>query len=276
MIRVKLTLEYNGARFHGWQTQTRRADEDDPEVGEETEATFAATTFRTVQSVLETALASLYQQPLVALGAARTDTGVHALGQVASILIPEDRGPAAHQLADALNTRLPEDLAVLNAASMPMEFHPIRDARGKRYRYTIVNRRSPSPLRGDQAWHVSYKLNDDAMRAAAAFLLGRHDFAPLAANLRNIQKARLAAGKKPLSTLRELRRLDITRQGMLVHFDAECDGFLYRMVRIITGSLMEVGRGRFPPEWLADVLAGQAERGSTAPPHGLTLMDVLY
>ena len=199
------------------------------------------------------------------VGASRTDAGVHALGQVASVSTPEPLVPAV--VLAALNARLPRDIRVLAARAAPEGFDARRAARLKRYGYLLNTDRVPSPFRRGFAWHVGRALDAGAMARAAAPLRGKHDFAAFCA----------APGRErdPVCTVRAVRVVERRGQvGVLVSADA----FLHHMVRNVVGSLVEVGLGRRPAAWVAEVLTGRDRRaaGPTAPPHGLYLLRVRY
>ncbi len=243
---LKLVLAYDGTAFHGWQRQAG---------------------LRTVQAELEQALQRVLRHPLAVHGASRTDAGVHARGQVATVLT--ETSIPVENVRRAVGHRLPEDLAIVHAAEAPREFHPARDARGKLYRYRIFNRRArPAPgLVQPYVWHVWYALDLDRLQAAAAALVGTHDFAGFA-----------SAGSPRASTVRTIRRLEVLRRYDEVVLDVEGDGFLYNQVRNIVGTLVEVGRGHWPVERMREVLTTCDRRraGPTAPPQGLCLQWVQY
>jgi tRNA pseudouridine38-40 synthase len=246
MPSFRLTLEYDGRDFEGWQLQPGAR--------------------RTVQRTLEEAVRRVTGQALRVAAASRTDAGVHAEGQVAALRgeIPLD----ARTLARALNGVLPRDVAVVAAERAPDGFDPRRDARAKLYRYRLWNGASPSPLRAGRTLRVERPLALAPMRQAAAILRGTHDFA-------SFQAARSGAR----TTVRSLSRLDVVTlgPGELALF-VEGDAFLRHMVRILAGTLLEVGRGRRGPEGLSAVLAARDRRaaGPTAPAHALTLVRVSY
>ncbi len=199
------------------------------------------------------------------IGASRTDAGVHALGQVASVSTRERLAPAVAMAA--LNARLPRDIRVLAARAAPEGFDARRAARLKRYGYLLSTDRVPSPFLRGFAWHVGRALDADAMARAAAPLRGKHDFSAFCA----------APGRErdPVCTVRAVRVVARRGQiGVLVSADA----FLHHMVRNVVGTLVEVGLGRRPPGWVIEVLAGRDRRaaGPTAPPHGLYLLRVRY
>ena len=241
---VKLVLEYDGTDFRGWQRQS----ED-----------------RTVQQTLEEALAAQLSEKVSVVGAGRTDSGVHAAGQVASFRTTCTIPPEG--IAFGTNSRLPRDVAVLSAADVPPDFHAQRSATRKHYRYSILNRRVRSPLAGRTALEVAAPLDDARMVEAAAHLIGRHDYT----SFRN-------AGSVETSPVRTVSRLDITRSGEYLAIDVEGDGFLYKMVRNLVGTLMMVGVGKLTPVEAGWILEQRDRRraGPAAPAHGLCLVEVSY
>jgi tRNA pseudouridine38-40 synthase len=246
MATFKLTLEYDGAAFAGWQSQRERE--------------------RTVQGELLRALREITERPVRLVGAGRTDAGVHAEGQVAALSL--ETRLDAETLRRALNAKLPEDAAVVAAEPRPDSFDARRDAIAKRYRYQIWNGERRSPLRAARFWHVRERLDLEPLRLAAERLLGTHDFASFR-----------AAGSAVKTSTRTLHRIDVGgRPGAEVRLGFEGDGFLRHMVRNLVGTLVEVGLGRQPPAWIDAVLAARdrAAAGRTAPAFGLTLEWVRY
>ncbi|HEX7127109.1 MAG TPA: tRNA pseudouridine(38-40) synthase TruA [Thermodesulfobacteriota bacterium] len=246
---LKLTVEYLGAGFSGWQAQ--------------------ASGRRTVQGVLAEAVARVTGERAVVHGAGRTDAGVHALGQAASLVLERSAiAPAA--LRDAMNAVLPPDVSVRAVEEAPDGFHARKDAVAKRYRYLILVSPARSALWEGRAWHRRGPLDVDAMRRAASALVGTHDFSAF----------RASASEAP-TAVRTISRLaieaDPAAEGLL-RIEVEGDGFLMHMVRIIVGTLVEVGRGKLPAGRVSEILAGRDRRaaGPTAPAHGLYLVDVRY
>lgn len=248
---LRLTLEYSGARFAGWQIQ--------PDA-------------RTVQGELERALAEILREPIRVVGASRTDAGVHATGQTASFAARTAIG--CDRLLAGLNALLPDDVAISAVAEAPEGFHARFSALGKHYRYRILSRPARGPLCAADAWHVARPLDLDAMRAAAAALVGRHDF-----------HAFVSRPDGDGDCVRTLHRVDVSAEpllnpggGSLVLVDVVGESFLYKMVRTIVGTLAQVGRGTRPPAEVAGLLASRDRRraGPTAPAHGLTLVRVAY
>jgi tRNA pseudouridine38-40 synthase len=243
--RIKLTLEYDGTHYVGWQMQ-----ENGP----------------TLQGRLQRALAELFGQSITVTAAGRTDSGVHALGQVVHFDAPKALPMKAYWMG--LSGMLPDDIAVVAAEEMHPEFDARREASGKRYRYRISNRRMRSPLRRFTHWEIFQPLDLEAMRKGAQALVGDHDFA-----------AFRAADCQAKTTVRRLRRVEVSGAvGDELVIDVEGTAFLKHMVRNIAGSLADVGRGKRPASWIAEVLAAKDRTlaGQTAPPQGLTLVEVLY
>ena len=237
------TLAYDGTRFEGWQRQSRS---------------------RTVQGELEAALQKITGRKVKIIGAGRTDSGVHAESQVAHAAVRTRLSPAV--LQRALNAVLPPDILIRSIRTAPSAFHARYDARSKHYRYTIWNHPLRPLFERDRAHHVPDRLNLRAMRRAARALPGKRDFAAFGSPSRPRQ-----------STVRNLHRLSLRRQGPKILIDAEGNGFLYHMVRRIAGLLIQVGKGRWPPEAAGALLRGESERvAPTAPARGLCLVKVRY
>ena len=240
----RLTLEYDGTEFEGWQRQ--------PEG------------HRSVQAELEGALAAIAGIPVTVKGAGRTDAGVHAEGQLVAASFATRLAPGTP--GRALNAKLPADIAVSAVATAPDGWNPRFAATGKLYRYQIWNAASRSPLRARRWLHVSQELDLASMQAAAVSLRGKHDFASFQ-----------AAGSRVSDTVRSLARLEVAGMaGDAVTIEAHGDGFLRHMVRNLVGTLLEVGLGRRPASWTAEVLAARDRNaaGPTAPALGLTLVRV--
>lgn len=242
--RIKLLLEYSGTRYHGWQLQPNAV---------------------TLQGTLETCLARITNGPVRLHAAGRTDTGVHALGQVAhfdtasTITLPA--------LVRGANSLLPDDVVVRQAEDVPADFHARHAARRKIYTYVVHNHSVPSALRAPYAWHVPQPLDLPAMRAAARVLVGRHDFSAFRAASCTVRSSR-----RCLFCLRLIRHTE-----RLV-FVLCADGFLQHMARNIVGTLVAIGRGQIAADAMATILhAGQRQHaGPTAPAHGLFLVRVVY
>ncbi|HJU04738.1 MAG TPA: tRNA pseudouridine(38-40) synthase TruA [Nitrospiraceae bacterium] len=244
MATFKLTIEYDGTAYAGWQRQP-----DQP----------------TIQAALEAALCRITGARISVIGAGRTDAGVHALGQVASFRT--DRRMAPHEWMKALNAVLPSDISIRAADQAADDFHARHAARAKLYRYRILNRRERSPFEKGRAWHIRKRLDTDAMREAASPFVGRHDFSSF--------QGPQAGTKDPMC---HLQRLDITPTQAILCLDIEADRFLKQMVRSLVGTLVEVGLGKRPSHAMKDILIAKDRRaaGHTAPPHGLYLVRVVY
>lgn len=247
-LRFKLTIAYDGSGYSGWQVQTTG-------VG--------------VQQRIEEALLRLFPHAGRLHSSSRTDTGVHALGMVAHVEIPssEFKMPVP-KLALALNAHLPEDIRIMRAVRCRSDFHARFDAVGKQYRYLVWNHLALNPLIRHQAWLVTRPLDFELMDSASRQFLGTHDFVSFA-GVRNY---------KLQSTERTIWRCDIKRQGPLVTFVIEGDGFLYKMCRGIVGTLVQVGQRKFRPEDIRRMLESKDRRaaGMTAPAQGLILWKVFY
>ena len=245
MRTLKLTLAYDGTDYAGWQRQKNAL---------------------TIQHVVEEAFAHFTGgEPPTLSGAGRTDAGVHALGQVASVNVEFDHPASA--VMRALNVRLPGAIRVVGAVDAPVGFHARFNATGKLYRYRIARTPVASPFDRMFSWHVPWPLDLAAMRSVAAQLTGRHDFASFQ-----------ASGSGITATVRHVERLDLVEAGGELHLIAEGEGFLRQMVRIIAGTLVEVGSGQRDHASIPDVLAARNREaaGKTAPANGLTLVAVKY
>ena len=245
MPRYKLTIEYDGAPFSGWQIQADRV---------------------TVQGVLTAAVAALAGEHTLVQGAGRTDAGVHARAQVAHVDLARDW--ETDTIRDALNAHLrPHPVAVLAAELVPESFNARTSARKRHYRYDIVNRRADLALERGRAWRVPRPLNAEAMHRAAQQLIGRHDFTTF--------RAAECQARSPLKTL---DRLDVARDNDRIHVFAAARSFLHTQVRSMVGSLVMVGEGRWSADDLARALAAHDRTacGQVAPPDGLYLVQVDY
>ena len=241
----KLTVAYRGTDFSGWQRQHDK---------------------RTVQECIENALEKIWGVKISLQGSGRTDTGVHALGQVASF--NASRLHTDKVLQRALNANLPRDIRIVKCRLVSPAFHARFDALGKTYRYLIWNHPIQDPFTGDTHWYVPRPLDLGAMKRAARLLLGKHDFASFTSN----------PGYERATTVRTMRRASITRDKDILTFHFTADGFLYRMVRNLVGGLEKVGQGKMTVADFGKVL--HARSRSAAPPNapacGLYLMHVFY
>lgn len=248
MRSILLTIAYEGGAYAGWQVQPGQ---------------------RTIQAELEEALSRITGEAVRVIGSGRTDAGVHALGQVAGFRTASPLAPEVFQRA--LNSELPEDIAVVSAAEAVPDFHPIRDSVSKRYHYRIDDGPVRDVFARRHVWHYRRSLDEAAMAAGAVHLLGRHDFSSFE-----------TAGAERPDSIRTVSDISVVRGGdgtsRRITIEVEADGFLYNMVRAIVGTLVEVGRGAQPPDWVRQVLeaADRSLAGPTAPPQGLFLLWVKY
>jgi tRNA pseudouridine38-40 synthase len=241
---LKLVISYDGTRYCGWETQKNGL---------------------AVQEVIEKAIKKITGEAVTLEGSGRTDAGVHALGQVATFRLRHKMTPG--KLVLALNATIPEDVAVLDAAEVPADFHARFSATSKTYRYTILNDRVRRPLLLRQAYHFPQPLDSDAMNAAARSLVGTHDF-----------RAFAKEADRKRSCVRTIFRAEVAREGSLVTLEISGSGFLYNMIRIIAGTLIDVGLHRRGTDALEKLLQGgrRPHAGFTVPAHGLCLMRVEY
>ena len=244
MRRIKLIVAYDGTNYCGWQIQPNGI---------------------TVEEVLNKAICKLTSEQIAIIGASRTDSGVHSLGNVA-VFDTESRIPA-ERFAYALNQKLPDDVVVVSSEEVPGNWHPRYQNSRKVYEYHICNSKVPIPTRRLYQSFVSYKLDVDRMRTGAAYLLGEHDFAGFCCIRTNAK-----------STVRTIYQLDVKQNGDEVVIHVEGNGFLYNMVRIIAGVLIRVGRGYYEPEKVKELLDGKerTKEAITAPPQGLFLVEIQY
>jgi tRNA pseudouridine38-40 synthase len=241
---VRLTIEYEGTAYAGWQLQ-----DDQP----------------TVQAVVMMAIEKALGERVTVIGASRTDAGVHALGQVANFRTKSQM--AAWKIAHALNAHLPDDVAVTAAADVPFEFHSQYAAKGKHYRYRVRNDRYRSAVDRAFVHLVRNGLNLEAMRESAKALVGTHDFRAFATQIDAKQ-----------NTVRTMTRMEWSKDGPLLTLDVEGNGFLYNMVRTFAGTMLKIGGGAWPASQMAKILAGRDRKqaGPVAPAKGLTLVEVRY
>lgn len=245
MPRYKLTIEYDGTSFVGWQLQDGQLS---------------------VQEVLETAIKAFSGETIRTQAAGRTDAGVHALGQVAHFDLERDWDP--FRVSEALNYHLrPHPVAILSCEKVGDDFEARFSARSRHYEYRILNRRTRPALDDKRVWHVPVPLDADAMHAAAQTVLGQHDFTTF--------RAAECQAKSPIRTL---DRLDVSREGEMVVLRVSALSFLHHQVRSLTGSLKLVGEGKWPVEGLVEALAARdrARCGAMAPASGLYLVRVEY
>ena len=239
MKRIMLKVAYDGTDYCGWQIQPRD---------------------KTIESELNKHLSSLLQEDIRVIGASRTDSGVHALSNIA-VFDTNARMDAA-KVAHALNQRLPSDIRIQESREVPLTFHPRHCNSKKTYEYRIYNAPFENPITRRYAYFVYVPLDLDRMRRAASYLIGEHDF-----------KSFCVAKAKVLSTVRTIYDIRIEKQGDYISIFVSGNGFLFNMVRIIVGSLVKVGRGAWEPEYIEEILASRDRQkaGPTAPANGLTL-----
>ncbi len=244
MKRFKLTVAYDGTDYCGWQIQPNGI---------------------TVEEVLNRKLSELTGEKITVIGASRTDSGVHAMGNVA--VFDSDTSIPAERIAYALNREMPEDIVVVKSEEVPLDWHPRYPDTVTTYEYRILNREMPDPIRRRDTFFVSYPLDIGKMQEAAEYLRGRHDFKSFCNIKTDVE-----------DTVRTIYDLDVLRDGDLITIRISGNGFLYNMVRIIVGTLIRVGRGFYPPTRVKEILDAENREtaGATAPPQGLVLVKIVY
>lgn len=246
MRNIKLLIEYDGTNYIGWQFQLKFQG-------------------KSIQGMLQEKLEKIVCHKVKLNGAGRTDSGVHAKGQVANFFteskIPVDRIPLA------LSSMLPNDIVVKRAWEVSQDFHARYSAVEKTYRYTILNSPFNSAFEWRYCYHVRYTLDIDAMKKAIEYLVGTHDYSSFCNSGTMVKKF-----------TRTVKEGKLYQEGDLLYFEITGDGFLYNMVRIIVGTLIEIGRGRWAPEYMAKIIASKNRNmaGPTAPPQGLVMLKVVY
>lgn len=242
--RIMLTVAYDGTNYHGWQLQPN---------GE------------TIESVLNRELSGLLGENIAVIGASRTDAGVHSNGN-AAVFDTVTRIPA-EKISYALNQRLPEDIVVQESREVEADFHPRHCDSCKTYEYRILNRRFPLPMRRRDTYFYHYDLNVEHMRQAATYLVGEHDFKSFCSTAAVVE-----------TTVRTIYSLAVEREGDVIAIRVTGSGFLYNMVRIIAGTLIEVGNGKRAPEDMVEILdaCDRAAAGPTAPACGLTMLGIEF
>lgn len=245
MKRIKLTVAYDGTAYRGWQVQPNGI---------------------TIEEVLNQALSELLKESVSVIGASRTDSGVHGLGNVA-VFDTDSRMPA-DKMCFAVNQRLPEDVRVIKSEEVPLDWHPRKQNCTKTYEYKILNCRIEVPTRRLYAHFCHYPLDVEKMRQAAGYLIGEHDFASFCASNHQAEE-----------TVRTLYDISVEKgNDDIVTIRLSGNGFLYNMVRIIAGTLIKVGSGVYPPEYVKEILDARDRKyaGDTAPARGLTLVGIEY
>jgi tRNA pseudouridine38-40 synthase len=244
MRNIKLLIEYDGTNYAGWQRQKNAIS---------------------LQQTLENSIKSITGEKIEATGCSRTDSGVHAKGFVCNFYtcstIPEDK------YREAINSKLPQDIIVLKSEEVVQDFHARYSCVGKTYSYTVLNREVGSALMRNTAYHYKYKLDMESMRRGAEHIIGTHDFSAF----RNL-------GSSVKTTVRTVTKLDLQREGQCIKFLVSADGFLYNMVRIIVGTLLQVGIGKISSEEVKFILESgdRSFAGPSVPPQGLCLEEVNY
>lgn len=243
-MRVQLKVAYDGTNYHGWQLQPNGI---------------------TIESVLNQALSDLLGETITVTGASRTDAGVHSLGN-AAVFDTNTKIPA-EKISYALNQRLPEDVVIQESKEVAADFHPRRCNSRKTYEYRILNRKFPDPTRRSNTYFYHYGLNVDKMRQAAGFLVGEHDF-----------KSFCSIHTSAETTIRKINEITVSKEDDLICIRISGNGFLYNMVRIIAGTLVEVGNGRLKPEDVERILneKDRSLAGPTAPACGLTMIGIEF
>lgn len=244
MRRIFLEIAYDGTNYSGWQVQNNAVS---------------------VQETIDRALSEWLSEEIHTIGASRTDAGVHAKGNVA-VFDTKSQIPA-DKFAVGLNSRLPDDICIQESFEVPMEFHPRFTETVKTYEYKILNRKFPDPTRRNDSLFYYGRLDVDAMNEAASYLVGPHDF-----------KSFCAVNHDAKTTVRNIYSAIVDKKGDMITFQITGNGFLYNMVRIIAGTLIEVGKGRIRPENIKNIMEARDRQkaGPTAPAHGLTLVEIEY
>ncbi|MCI9122910.1 MAG: tRNA pseudouridine(38-40) synthase TruA [Eubacterium sp.] len=244
MKRIKLTVAYDGTNYHGWQVQPNGI---------------------TIEEVLNQALTKLLKEPITVTGASRTDAGVHALGNVA--VFDTDTRIPPDKISYALNQRLPEDIVIQDSCEVSPDFHPRHCDSRKTYEYKIVNRTFPLPLRRHDTLFFYRALNVENMRRAADYFIGTHDF-----------KSFCSVHTQAETTVRTIYELTVAKEQDILTIRVCGSGFLYNMVRILAGTLLQVGTGERQPDQIPAVLEAcdRMAAGPTAPAHGLTMVGIQF
>jgi len=241
---LRLTISYDGTDFVGWQTQPG---------------------FRTVQETIQKSIEKITNQNITLYASGRTDTGVHAIAQVANFRV--DTSISEAKLLTSLNALLPEDISISEIIEVPYDFHSVKDAIKKHYRYVIKQSVIPDPLYRRYSYRVKYELDHQKMHNASQYLIGTHDFQCFESEWPN-----------RLNSIRTIYRASINRMGPWIWFNIEGNGFLYNMVRSIAGTLIEIGRGTWPEDKIPELIRLKERKlaGPTAPANGLFLVKVSY
>lgn len=244
MKRVKLIVAYDGTNYCGWQIQTNGL---------------------TIEEVLNIRLSELLKEDIQVIGASRTDSGVHAMGNVA-VFDTNTRIPA-EKISYALNQRLPEDITIQNSCEVPIDFHPRHCNSVKTYEYRILNKKFPVPLERLYSYFVYMPLDVPAMERAAEYIVGEHDFKSFCSTRTQVE-----------NTVRRIDSFTVTKANDIITIRISGNGFLYNMVRILAGTLIKVGLGVYPPEYVKEILKAcdRSKAGPKVPGKGLTLIKIDY
>lgn len=244
MRNIKVIIQYKGTKYAGFQRQP-----DQP----------------TVQETLKKVLSQILQEDIDVIGSGRTDAGVHAKGQVINFFTRSDIN--CGRLKWSVNSLLPEDIVIKEAEAVDKDFHARRSAVSRKYRYLVLNRDYRSPFWGDYSYFFSQDLDISTMQKASEALIGKHDFSSFC-----------VAESKPECCTRHMKNIEISRENDLVYFDFEANAFLHNMVRVMVGTLIKVGVGEIKADQMVKILEAKDRKkaGTTAPAHGLTLMQVIY
>lgn len=243
-MRVRLTISYDGTNYCGWQIQKNGI---------------------TVEEIINRELTDLLKEDIAVIGASRTDSGVHAMANIA--VFDTNTKIPAEKISFALNQRLPDDIRIQKSEQVADDFHPRYCNSTKTYEYKILNRRFPDPLKRLYTHFVYMPLDVDKMKKAAEYIIGEHDFASFC-----------SAGSQVKTTVRTVYRLDVDKKDDIITIQISGNGFLYNMVRIIVGTLMKVGLGVYPPEHIKEIIDAKDRyaAGPKAPARGLTLVEIKY
>lgn len=244
MKNIKIVIEYDGTRYCGWQRQKNGVS---------------------IQETIEKAIEKVTGEKTEIISSSRTDAGVHAKGQVANFLTSSTVPP--EKICYAINSFLPDDIVILSSQEVPLDFHSRYSSKGKKYSYTILNRKIPSALLKNYSAHIPYELNIEDMIRASKYFLGEHDFS-----------AFKSTGSSVKGNVRTIKRLELIKDEDIIKMFIEANGFLYNMVRIIAGTLIEVGKGRIKPDDIPFIIDSKDRKkaGPTAPAQGLCLEKVYY
>lgn len=244
MKNIKLIIEYDGTNYCGWQKQKNN---------------------KTIQQEISEAIYKLTAEEVELIGSSRTDAGVHARGMVANFFT--NSNIPSHKFREAINTKLPDDIAIIKSEEVSDEFHSRYKCKGKTYSYTIINRCEKVALEKNYSYHVKEKLNVNAMQEACKYFIGTHDFS-----------AFKSSGSSVKTSVRTIQRLEIVKNGEKLNVIISADGFLYNMVRIIVGTLINVGIGKTRIEEVQQIINSRDRKkaGPCVPPTGLVLENVYY